>query len=321
MRVIVYGLGAIGGVVAGALAHAGANVIAIARGRMLEAVQRDGLRLRTPDGDLHAALNCVASPSDIAFRPDDAILLCMKTQDTGPALRALRDAGVTDQPIFCVQNGVANERQALRLFPNVHGITVMLPATYLEPGEVIARSTPKLGMFDIGRYPKGHDAADAALANLLSGAGFACFVQDDVMAMKYGKLLFNLGNIAGAAFSPDADLRPLRKALQAEGEAVLDAAGIAWSNPGADPERKGLTSMAEIPGAPRPGNSTLQSLQRGGSLETDFLNGEICLLGRLHGVPTPLNAAMMALAARMARDGVEPGSQDLVATQAALGLI
>jgi 2-dehydropantoate 2-reductase len=53
-------------------------------------------------------------------------------------------------------------------------------------------------------------------------------------------------------------------------------------------------------------------VQRGtGSIETDFLNGEIVLLGRLHGVPTPVNAAVQALANRIARERLAPGSLNL----------
>ena len=97
-------------------------------------------------------------PAEIDWRADDAILLTMKTQDTLPALERLRAAGVAGQPIFCVQNGVANERMALRRFPNVHGVTVMMPASFLSPGEVAAFSTPRHGIFDIGRFPRGSDA-------------------------------------------------------------------------------------------------------------------------------------------------------------------
>lgn len=321
MRVIVYGMGAIGGVIAAGLARSGAEVIGIARGRMLEAVRAGGLRLRTPDVDAVVPVPVVATPAEIAFRPDDAILLCMKTQDTPPALDALRLAGVTEQPIFCTQNGVANEGMALRLFPNVHGITVMLPATYLTPGESISYCTPRFGMFDIGRYPSGSDEADRALALLLTEANFAAFATDAVMASKYGKLLLNLGNISGAAHGAGAEDGTLRQALRREAEAVLAAAGIPWTEVGtSDPRRALHVNLRPVPGAPAMSNSTLQSLQRGGGVETDYLNGEICLLGRLHGVPTPLNAAMMDLASRMLRDGVAPGSVPLPETLAALGL-
>jgi 2-dehydropantoate 2-reductase len=79
----------------------------------------------------------------------------MKSQDTTKRCMALRAAGVRDQPIFCLQNGIANEPMALRLFPNVHGVTVMMPATYTVPGVVVCHGTPKLGLFDIGRFPSG----------------------------------------------------------------------------------------------------------------------------------------------------------------------
>ncbi|MBN8293542.1 ketopantoate reductase family protein [Rhodobacter sp. NTK016B] len=321
MRIIVYGVGAIGGVLAGALAKSGAEVIGIARGRMLEAVQAKGLRVMSPDMDEVIAVPMVGSPAEIDFRPDDAILLCMKTQDTQPALEALRMAGVTDQPIFCTQNGVANEPLALRMFPNVHGMTVMLPGTYLTPGEVVSHCTPKLGMFDIGRFPKGSDAADEALVELLWPAGFAAFVKPDVMASKYGKLLLNLGNISGAAFGPSAPDGALRKAAQSEAIAVYKAAGIDFVDVSTkDERREKYMNLREVPGAPAMSNSTLQSFQRGNSVETDYMNGEICYLGRLHGVKTPVNDALMALAVRMLRDGIEPGTLDLQATLAELGL-
>jgi 2-dehydropantoate 2-reductase len=48
MRIIVFGLGAVGGVLAAALTHAGHEVVAIGRGAMFEAVRATGLRLRSP---------------------------------------------------------------------------------------------------------------------------------------------------------------------------------------------------------------------------------------------------------------------------------
>ena len=59
----------------------------------------------------------------------------------------------------------------------------------------------------------------------------------------------------------------------------------------------------EIAGQTRSGGSTYQSMARGAdSVETDYLNGEVAALGRLHGVPTPVNAAVQHLAARAVRD-------------------
>lgn len=310
MRIVIHGTGAIGGTIAARLALSGQEVIAIARGAQLAAIRANGLTLRTPAAPLTAHFPCVATPAEIAFRPDDAILLCMKTQDTTAALADLRAAGVADQPIFCAQNGVENERLAARVFPNVHGITVMLPAEYLTPGEVAAFGTPHAGFFDLGRFPSGIDAADTALAEALTAASLPAFPQPDVMASKYGKLLMNLGNIVEAAFGPGPDSAALTARLRAEAQAVLTAAAIDWRDVGAaDPRRDALMQVAPIDGLARTGGSSTQSLARGtGSIETDYLNGEIALLGRLHATPAPLNAWFTTLAARMAREGLKPGT-------------
>ena len=61
-------------------------------------------------------------------------------------------------PIVCAQNGVENERVALRRFDNVYGMCVMCPATHLEPGRVEASSSPVTGLMDLGRWPTGADA-------------------------------------------------------------------------------------------------------------------------------------------------------------------
>jgi 2-dehydropantoate 2-reductase len=61
-----------------------------------------------------------------------------------------------------------------------------------------------------------------------------------------------------------------------------------------------------VAGAERVGSSSRQSLLRGaGSIETDYLNGEIVLLGRLHGVPTPVNAGLCRLG-RLLLSGQRP---------------
>lgn len=104
---------------------------------------------------------------------------------------------MTGQAIFCAQNGVANESMAARMFPNVHGVAVMMPCTYLTPGLIGAFCYPRFGFFELGRFPGGSDAADEALATVLGKTDIAAFVEEDVMAAKYGKLLVNLGNVLG----------------------------------------------------------------------------------------------------------------------------
>jgi 2-dehydropantoate 2-reductase len=322
MRIIVYGAGAIGGAVAGALARQGQEVVGIARGAQLEAIRENGLRLRSATEDFTVRFECAATPEEITFRPDDAILLAMKSQDTQEALQALRAAGVEDQPIFCAQNGVANEHMAARLFSNVHGIAVMMPSTFTQPGEIGLHGAPRYGLFDIGRFPGGTDAADEALCAALDAANYAAFPATQVMESKYGKLLMNLSNVFAAALVPGEKAGEMGKAVRAEGEAVYAAAGIAWKDVSAkDPRRDAHMSFTEVPGVTYGGASTKQSLSRGtGRVETDWLNGEIALLGRCHGVPTPLNDRLTRLGDRLARGDVAANSMTPEAMADYLGL-
>lgn len=323
MRFIIYGVGAIGGTFAAALAGAGHEVIGIARGSMLDAIlSNGGLTFRTTAGSRLVKFPVVGAPAELQFRPDDVILLTMKGQDTAPALDELRAAGLTTEAVVCAQNGVNNERLALRLFPNVYGMTVMLPADYVTAGEVICYGTPKYGIVDLGRYPQGLDDNVAAIATAFDSAGFAAFPLEHVMRSKYGKLRENLGNVVEAALGHGSRSGPLMDAVQAEATAVYKAAGIDWVAVGnSDPRRKGLMDMGAVEGVTRTGGSSVQSLKRGtGTIETDYLNGEIALLGRLHGVPTPLNAGLVAIGQELAGKGAKPGSMTEAELRVRLGL-
>jgi 2-dehydropantoate 2-reductase len=309
MKFVIYGVGAIGGVLAAKLSLAGGEVAGIARGGQLEAIRKNGLKLRTPEGEAVARFAVADDPEKLDFEPADVIVLAMKTQDTPAALQRLRAAGVTTQPIVCAQNGVTNERFALRRFPNVYAMTVMMPATYVTAGEVNSFGLPKAGIFDLGRYPSGADGAAERIATSLNAAGFDCVIDTEVMASKYGKLLLNLNNIIDAAL-PAGQGKPLAEAARAEAEAVYRAAGIEWKDVGAtNARRRELLQEKPIPGVSRVGSSTAQSLARHtGSIETDFLNGEIVLLGRLHDVPTPVNTYFSNLAQRLLGEKLKPGT-------------
>lgn len=315
MRFIVYGAGAVGGVLGARLAAAGHPVVLIARGAHLAAIRGGGLRVLTPDSDRTHRLDAVADPSEVEWLPGDVALLAMKSMDTGPALRALASHARPGTPIVCVQNGVANERAALRLFRHVYGVCVMFPATHLTPGVVVAHSSPVPGMLDIGRYPHGRDATAARIAEAFRAATFQSVPRPDIMRWKYTKLLLNLGNAAEAVSGQVDGLAEVTARLRAEGEAVLRVAGIGYASAEEERQRRdGVLRVGRVPAAggtdgSRAGGSSWQSLARGtGAIESDYLNGEIVLLGRLHGVPTPANELVQKIANQHARENAPPGT-------------
>ncbi len=318
MRYVIYGAGAVGGTIGGRLAQHGADVVLVARGDHGRAIRSGGLRLHSPDDSVVLPIPCVEHPGEIDLRPDDVVVLSMKTQDTAPALDALRAVAPPELAVVCAQNGVENERLAARRFANVYAMCVMLPATHLEPGSVDVSSSPVSGILDLGRYPSGADDVAAAIAADLERSSFSSRPDPRIMRLKYSKLLSNLGNALDAACGPGARGGDLHARARKEALECYAAAGIDAATAEEDRARRGnLMSIRPIEGRPRGGSSSWQSLARGtGSIESDYLNGEVVLLGRLHDVPTPVNALLQSTAARLAREGGQPGSvplDDLVA--------
>lgn len=322
VRYVIYGVGAIGGTIGGRLVEAGHDVTLIARGAHLEEMQRTGLRLMRPDADLTYEVHAVAGPEQADVGPDDIVVLAMKTQDTEAAIERLAGTARHGARIVCAQNGVESERIALRRFRDVYAMCVMLPADHLEPGVVRCYGSPRSGILDLGRFPGGIDETAEAIAADLDGCGFSSRAIPDAMRIKYGKLMLNLHNAIDALGGPRALETDLATRARAEAADVLKAAGIAYASSEEDAERRaGLLERKPVAGEGRAGGSTWQSIARGtGSIETDFLNGEITLLGRLHGIPTPVNAAIQRVTRSAVSDGVQAGgigSEELVARVAA----
>ena len=286
MRYVVYGVGAVGGVIAGHLHRTGHDVTLVARGAHLAAIRERGLTLDTHEATYVVDAPATDTAADVAWGDDTVVLLTVKSHQTAVAVTDLAAHAPAGTSVVCAQNGVANEREVLRRFDRTYGLTVMLPSSHLHPGVVVQKCHPVPGILDLGRYPTGADAVSAAVAADLRAAGFESVPRPDIMAWKYRKLVTNaVGDVATVLPAEAAALQPL---VRAECESVLLAAGITAVTQDEDDERRGEL-LRERPGDTGP-NSLGQSLaRRTPGTEVDFRAGEIVLLGRLHGVPTPAN--------------------------------
>jgi len=199
---------------------------------------------------------------------------------------------------------------------------VMCPATHLRPGVIQAHSAPVSGLLDLGRYESGVDDLAQAIADTLDATTFESVARPDIMRWKYGKLLMNLANAVEALCGPAGRGSPLAQEAQREGAAVLEAAGIAVVSPEEDRARRGdRLQMRNTSSGEWGGGSSWQSLARGTrSIEAEFLNGEIVLLGALHAVPTPVNSLLQRLAMRAAAGSRPPGSWSLEELSQAAGV-
>jgi len=322
---VVLGAGAIGATIGGRLAESGSDVALVGRGEHARAVKRDGLRLVMPDRIARLRIPMLTM-GELRLTSDDVLIVAVKSQDTRPLLDQLLGVPVegsgdrSDLPVLCAQNGIANEDAALRYFARVYGVCVILPATHLEPGLVEAEGTPLSGVLHLGRYPGGTDDVIAAVAADLENSAFGADVRPDVMAWKRAKLVSNLGNaLQVLCEGPDQGSRPadgpladVRSAMTAEAMACFGAAGSPVTDRAEFRSASaGRFELKPIEGRLRGGGSTWQSVERGlPSVETDFLNGEIVRLGRLHAVRTPVNAAVQARMRDVVNGSLRPRTLD-----------
>lgn len=308
MRYVIYGAGAVGGAIGARLTQFGHEAVLIARGAQLEALQRDGVHLRTPSEDFVQPVTAVGSPSEIDWRGDEVVFLTMKTQDTAAALDALRLEAGTNIRVICAQNGVENERMAARRFRHVYPMLVQMPATYLQPGEVLLNGVDASGVLPAGGYPDGVDETIEEVCATLAASDFKSWAEPNLMRLKWSKLIYiNVDNAVQATSGATEGAEELERLLIAEAETVLDTAGIDYAS-WAEFQQLAPLKRGDVPGFDRTASgSTWQSLMRGASnLETDYLNGEIMMLGVLHRVPTPISRAVQDRVTRMLVDGTPP---------------
>jgi 2-dehydropantoate 2-reductase len=309
-RYVVIGAGAAGGTLAAQLVQQGLDHVLVARGRTLDALRAGGLTFTRPSGTRRVDVTVAGGPDEVELTSDDVLVLATKAQHAEQALQQWawrpvdggRSTAGESLVLLTLQNGLETERAALRRFATVYGVSIWLPGGHLRPGHVANGGADRIATAWIGRVPGG-TPDDPRLADIVADLRrleITTQVVDDIERWKAAKLLGNLANalivLADVDDHPD-DAERARNLLRAEALAVYAAAGL---EP-ADYEREatvdvsGLAPQAVADYDPRR-TSTWQSIARGAdSVETDFLNGEIVLLGRLHGVATPLNARLQAL--------------------------
>jgi 2-dehydropantoate 2-reductase len=315
MRYVVYGAGAVGATIGARLHDAGKDVVLIARGAHLSALRRHGLRFRAGGDETRIPVPVAGSAAQLAVWSDDIVILAVKSQDTALALAEIAATATPDIGIVCAQNGVDNERAALRRCARVYGMMVMLPASMPGPGIVEVADIDNVGVLDVGSIPYGSDATCARVSSDLRAAGFTSRVVEDVMAWKYAKLIFNVENALEAIVGPDAAVgADVLERARAEARTVIAAANVACADEG-----ELFRRASAIPRPASAGGSSWQSLaRRTGRIEADYLNGEIALMGRLHRIPTPVNDVLQRLANQLARERRPPGSLTLADVERAV---
>jgi 2-dehydropantoate 2-reductase len=322
MRIGVIGAGAVGGTFAALLAANGHDVEVTARGAGLDAIQASGLRL---DGGFGEHTTRLRAHPTLTAKPELAIL-ATKAQDAATALaaNATRLEGV---PILVVQNGLGGLAVAHDEVPGspLLGGLALFAASYLEPGHVtVTGPNPVV----IGAGPGADHALLARVAGVV-GEVLPVESTDDIIGAQWTKLLINHVNalpaITGLSVQEtvsDAGLRRILTAsmretvriartigvrfgkVQGVSGAVLGLVGVLPLGLGEQFPRLLARRMGSVP---NPG-STLQSIRRGQLTEIEYLNGAVVHAAADHGLPAPVNAAIVALVHEVerTRDHLDP---------------
>ncbi len=245
MRFVVMGAGAIGGVLGGRLAEHGHDVVLVARGRIATRSRPTACSSARPT----TRCGC-PSRSPTTRRPTLGPTTSCCSRSRARTRRAALDAladGPPDLAVVCLQNGVDNERQALRRTPALRragDAARHAPRARRRRGVVGARQRdPRCR-----RLPHGVDDVAEAISPR-SRPRRSARSRTRVMRFKWAKLLMNLGNALEAAVGPIGRRQRPHAAARAEGEAVLAAAGVDCASTEEDAARRGdLLSLRPIDG-------------------------------------------------------------------------
>ena len=295
MRIAVIGSGGIGGYYGALLAKAGHDVVFVARGSHLEAMQRHGLTVRTPAGETTVPVTAVGDTGRVG--PVDLVLFCVKSYDTESAAPLLRPLMGRDTTVLTFQNGVDNADT----IGSVVGSDAVLPgAVYIAlqlvgPGVVLR--TGGEGRMVFGELNGVVSERIRRIAAAFQPSGIPHEVSPDIQRLLWEKFLFitGVGGVTALARSGIGPLlaspagRTLLTASCDEIVAVAQAAGAPLTPAAA---RAAIEQAATVP--PQWRSSMARDLEDGRRLEVDALSGAVVRRGRTHAIPTPIHQAIVA---------------------------
>jgi 2-dehydropantoate 2-reductase len=301
LKIAILGAGSLGCVLGGVLTEAGHDVWLINRGLATVAtLNTQGLTLRAQGIDRRIKVKAVTECSavDVADAPLDLLIVLVKSFHTDTAMQAAVGLVGPHTTVLSLQNGVGHEAMIGRI---VGADRVIAGKTYvgghvIEPALVVDGSLGKETV--IGEPSGGQSPRTERIAAAFTAAGLRTTVSANIQTTVWDKLLANAATgavsaIAGLSYGPLYEqtlLADTAIAAVAEGMAVAKAAGIAITD--SNPREPWLKAGAGLPRGFK--TSMLQSLEKGSITEIDFINGAIVDLGKQLGVPTPVNATLVA---------------------------
>lgn len=296
-RIAIIGAGAVGAYYGGCLAAAGHDVVFIARGAHLEAMQRHGLEIVSEQGKLKIpVVDARAQTSRVG--PVDVVVFCVKLYDMENALALCRPLFGSDTFVLTLQNGVESAGRLSEAFGayRVVGGATYVEAHVLQPG--IVRRTGTTNRIDLAEADGSRSKRAIALTEILSDAGVDARLWDDMDSMLWHKFVLVASSSAATAITrqtigvvrSNPVMREMLITCIAESTAVGRALGVSLEE---GLERDVLDAFDNVMSADTKA-SQLTDLERGRPLELEWLSGAVHRLGKMVGVPTPAHSTAYA---------------------------
>jgi len=296
MRIVVIGVGGIGGPYGASLAKAGADVTFVARGAHLVAIRENGLRVEGDRGEMH--IRPAQATDDIAsIGTVDFVLSCVKLWDVEAVAEQIPTIVGPQTAVIPLQNGVDAAERTIEILGRgpVMGGVAFVTGTIIAPG--LVRQTGTYQQMTFGELDGRISERGRRLRALCESAGFEGVLSPDITVPTWEKfvLLVPLSGLHALTRLPlgkwreDPDLLALYEAALRETVAVGLAEGVKLP---ADIVDRAMALMRSMP--PYHTTSMGNDLIRGNRLELPWFAGKVVELGRRHGIPTPTNGFIYA---------------------------
>jgi 2-dehydropantoate 2-reductase len=304
MRLVIVGAGGVGGYFGVRLALGGADVHFVARGRHLEAMQSEGLRIVGPEPMHLPIVSATSDPASIGHA--DMVLLCVKLWDTEAALRDIRPIVGPSTAIVSFQNGVVKDdllRAAFGASRTMGGVSY-IAATIESPG--VIRQTGAMQRLIFGEFDGTASARAQALLAACQAGGIRAELSGDITRETWQKFVF-LAAVSGVTATTRRSIGAVRGHSQTRAfllDVMREVVAVGRAHGVALPEDYATTQLAFIDTlAPEVTSSMARDLERGNRLEVPWLAGGVVALAAAKGVPTPLNRAIADILALHADGG------------------
>ena len=286
LNVAIVGLGSIGGVVAACLAAAGRHNVMACMRKPIERLTFDG-----PNGTADVSLRVLTDPANA--EPMDWVLLCTKTHQTESAAPWLARLCGPNTRVAVLQNGIDH---VARVAPLANGAAVVPVIVYFN-GERIAGDHVRLRQGADPDLLVPDDETGRAFAALFDGTVLRVRLSDDFTTAAWRKLLINAiaSPITALTMQRQAVLRrPDVKALCVD--IVTEAVAVARAEGAKLRPDEADAAIAMLFTFPLDaGTSMYFDRLAGRPLEHDAKTGAIVAAGKRHGIPTPINSALLPL--------------------------